>query len=99
MIEEKIESKLRESLAPRFLEVINESSMHNVPPGSESHFRLRIVTDAFAGVSRVQRHRKVHGLVQEELNSGLHALTLELMTPEEWQAKGGIGAESPACMG
>lgn len=98
-LQESIESKVRTELEPSHLEVINESSMHNVPAGSQSHFRLRVVTEAFQGVSRVKRHRQIHDLLGEELRGGLHALALELMTPAEWQLKGGIGAQSPDCMG
>ena len=53
-IQETIEQKIATSLAPVHLEVINESHMHNVPPGSESHFKVVIVTDTFDGVTRVR---------------------------------------------
>ena len=43
-VQTAIEKKLAESLTPAHLEVINESHMHNVPPGSESHFKVVIVT-------------------------------------------------------
>ncbi|MGY8992269.1 MAG: BolA family protein, partial [Rhodospirillales bacterium] len=48
-VQSVIESKISESLAPSYLEVINESHMHSVPPGSESHFKVIIVADSFEG--------------------------------------------------
>ena len=57
-VQSAIEQKLTNSLTPSHLEVINESHMHNVPPGSESHFKVVIVTDVFDGISRVRRHQQ-----------------------------------------
>jgi BolA family transcriptional regulator, general stress-responsive regulator len=94
-----IETKISDALAPDHLEVMNESHMHNVPPGSESHFKLVIVTDEFSGVSRVGRHQKINGILSEELRGGIHALSMETHTPDEWTAKGGQIMASPACHG
>ena len=98
-LQETIQTKLEETLRPSHLEVINESSLHNVPPGSESHFRLRIVSDTFEGQRLLARHRRVNELLAEEIAGPLHALALETMTGVEWRAKGGVGAESPECLG
>ena len=98
-VQETIQSKLEAAFRPSHLEVINESSMHNVPPGSESHFRLRIVSDSFEGQRLLARHRQVNELLNEEIAGPLHALALETMTADEWRAKGGVGAESPECLG
>ena len=98
-VQETIQSKLEAALRPSHLEVINESSMHNVPPGSESHFRLRIVSNSFEGQRLLARHRHVNELLAEEIAGPLHALALETMTAAEWRAKGGVGAESPECLG
>jgi BolA protein len=95
---QSIEQKLTQALAPTHLEVNDESHQHSVPAGSESHFNLVVVTEAFSGEARVQRHRRVHELLSEELAAGLHALTLTLLTPDEFAARGG-GIASPACMG
>jgi len=51
-VQDTIERKIAQSLTPAHLEVINESHMHNVPPGSESHFKVIVVADAFDGVNR-----------------------------------------------
>jgi BolA protein len=94
-----IEAKLRAALDPVHLEVLNESDRHAVPPGSESHFRLRVVARAFAGQRLVDRHRAVNRLLAAELAGKVHALALETLTPEEWAARGGAGRESPPCLG
>lgn len=98
-VQENITQKIAESLTPAHLEVINESHMHNVPPGSESHFKLVIVTDAFDGIPRVRRHQRVNGILEQEFKDGLHALSMQTMTPQEWTAKGHTVMESPACLG
>ena len=94
-----IETKIRDTFAPVHLEIVNESHMHSVPPNSETHFKLVVVSDAFAGTPLVQRHRKVNGILADELGGGVHALALQTLTPEEWEKKGGVTAASPNCMG
>ena len=96
--EQAIVATLTESLAPLHLEVENESSMHSVPKGSETHFRVLVVSAAFEGLSAVERHRRVHQALAAELASGLHALTLRLLTPAQWDA-GERAAASPPCLG
>ena len=98
-VQQSIERKIADSLTPAHMEVINESHMHNVPPGSESHFKLVIVADAFDGLPRVRRHQRVHGILEKELKEDVHALSMQVMTPQEWTAKGGKVMESPACLG
>jgi BolA protein len=98
-IQRQIEQQLREGFDPMHLEVDNESHMHNVPDGSESHFRVVIVSEAFAGKPLLQRHRAVNGALAAQLAGGVHALALHTMTPEEWFAKGGTAPASPPCEG
>ncbi len=98
-VQTAIEKKLAESLTPAHLEVINESHMHNVPPGSESHFKVVIVTEEFGGVSRVRRHQKVNLILAKELKEDIHALSMQTMTPEEWTDRGGHVMASPDCLG
>ena len=98
-LQQSIEAKISAALTPHHLEVINESSMHNVPEGSESHFRLRVVSDLFEGKRLVERHRTINQLLQTELSESIHALAMETLTPDEWQARGGVTAESPECLG
>lgn len=94
-----IERKIAASLAPAHLEVIDESHMHSVPPGSESHFKLVIVAERFAGETRVGRHRAVNRILADELANHIHALSLHTLTPDEWRAKGGAIPDSPPCLG
>ena len=98
-VQESIERKIAQSLTPSHLEVINESHMHNVPPGSESHFKVVVVTDAFDGVTRIRRHQRINGILEKELKEDIHALSMQTMTPEEWTARGGKVMASPACHG
>ena len=94
-----IETKIRESLLPSHLEVINESHMHNVPPGSESHFKVIVVSDVFEAKSRVQRHQTMNAVLADELAGPLHALSMQTQTDAEWDASGGRKVASPACHG
>lgn len=82
-----IEETLRTQLAPTRLEVVDESHLHAGHSGSreggETHFRLDVVSAAFEGKSRVDRHRLVNGLMDEAFKRGLHALALKARTPSE----------------
>lgn len=98
-VQAAITARLTEAFSPTALRVNNESSMHAVPPGSESHFRVVIVSDEFAGKSPVARHRAVHGALAEVFAGGLHALAIEARTPDEWNALNGRTSESPPCLG
>lgn len=98
-LQETIETKLNAALSPTHLEVMNESYRHSVPKGSETHFKLVVVSDAFEGLRLVQRHQKVNGLLADELKAGLHALSMETLTSGEWRARGGTVMESPPCLG
>jgi len=98
-IQSRIEAKLSGALNPVFLDVINESHMHHVPPGSESHFKVVVVSDGFAGKSRVARHQAVNALLAEEIAGPVHALSIQAHTQEEWQARGGAVLASPDCLG
>lgn len=93
-----MEHKLHEGIDVRHLEVVNESAAHNVPPGSESHFKVVIVSPQFEGKNLVQRHRMVYGLLGDELAGGVHALALHTYTEDDWQAQGGA-PDSPNCRG
>lgn len=94
-----IESKIGDSLKPSHLEVVDESHMHSVPPGSESHFKLVIVSDAFDNLSLVQRHQKVNRVLAGELKDSIHALSMETLTGAEWRRRGGKLFASPPCHG
>ncbi len=94
-IQEMMEKKLSEAFSPERLIVINESHLHaghhHVDGGheavfdgsGETHFRIRIVSPAFAGKSRIERHRAVNDLLADEMKAGLHALAIEPAAPGE----------------
>ena len=94
-----IEIKITNAIAPTHLEVINESHLHNVPPGSESHFKLVIVTNVFEGLSKVKRHQQINGLLADELKGSIHALSMQTLTPNEWSKSNNTVTTSPDCMG
>ncbi len=98
-VQHDIERKLRAALDPDHLEVENESHMHSVPPGSESHFKVIVVADAFHGQSRLARHRTVNGLLAAELAAGVHALSLHTYSGAEWAGARQSAPESPVCLG
>ena len=93
-----IEQKLEQTFNPEFLEVVNESFMHNVPEGSESHFKVTVVSNDFAEKRLIARHRLINQALAEELNT-IHALAIHTLTPDEYFAKAGKVADSPECLG
>ena len=95
--QQAIEQVVRQVFAPQHVELVNESYMHSVPPGSESHFKLVLVCDGFEGMRQVARHQKVYAALGE-LMQQIHALALHTYTPQEWQASSGAPA-SPQCLG
>jgi BolA protein len=86
-VEEEITQKLRQAFAPVALEVVNDSHRHAGHAGSpqtgESHFSIKVVSAAFAGKSRVERHRMVNDVLAEELKGPIHALAISALAPEE----------------
>ena len=98
-VQNTIEEKIKSSLAPQYLEVLNESNSHNVPPGSESHFKLTVVSDNFDGKMLLARHRIINQLLKEELEDSIHALSMHTYTPAEWEEKHGQSPKSPPCLG
>jgi BolA protein len=90
-----MEDKLKAAFSPERLIIINESHLHaghhhsgsdhhGAFDGSgETHFRVRIVSPSFAGMSRIERHRAVNHLLADELKAGVHALAIEPAAPGE----------------
>lgn len=91
--ESRMRTLLEEALAPLELVIVDESARHHghagARPEGETHYRLRIVSAAFEGLSRVARARRVHELLASEFAGGLHALALDLRTPAEAERQGG----------
>jgi BolA protein len=106
VIAEKIQAELHPLVHH---EIINESSGHSVPKGSETHFKLVLVSNKFTGLNPVQRHRLVYSLLKPEMRSTpednqnyhkIHALSIVAKTEAEWEKeKGSIDLTSPRCLG
>ncbi|NQZ00198.1 MAG: BolA family transcriptional regulator [Bdellovibrionales bacterium] len=95
IIAEKIEAKYKAVE----MSLLNESHMHS-GPATESHFKLFLVAPEFDGLSRVDRQRAVFDLLAEELAGPVHALSLRLLTPAEWQKQNQSAMpDSPDCAG
>lgn len=90
-VAETIERKLTQALAPQRLKVVDDSEKHKghagYREGGQTHFRVEVVSAAFAGMSRVARQRRVYDILGEELAGGVHALQLTTLTPEEDSAR------------
>ena len=99
MVREKIEEKLRTAFSPVHLEVHDESYRHNVPAGSESHFKIVIVSDSFIDQRFLARHRAIYGVLAEELDGSVHALALHSYTLKEWESLQDTVPASPECRG
>lgn len=94
----RIEDKLQ-VLDPVYLTVENESHMHSVPPNSETHFKVTLVSPRFEGMMPVKRHQQVYTILADEKAGPVHALALHLYTPDEWQARSNTRPDSPHCRG
>ncbi|ABA03667.1 transcriptional regulator, BolA protein family [Nitrobacter winogradskyi Nb-255] len=88
-VKDNISKKLSEAFAPESLDVADESYLHEGHaghrPGGETHFRIHIVSQAFEGKSRVERHRMINTLLAAELDGPIHALAIRAMAPGEQQ--------------
>lgn len=87
-VEKRMTKKLGDAFSPDRLEVINESSMHaghqqSFDGTGETHFRIRIVSSKFSGMTRIARHRAINQLLSEELAGDVHALAIEPAAPGE----------------
>jgi BolA protein len=93
-VADSIRQKLTAAFAPQSLDVVDESHRHAGHAGAtrddgsqgETHFHVRLVSAAFDGVSRVERQRRVHAALADELKGPVHALSLTLLAPPETRA-------------
>ena len=99
-IEAVIIDKLLSAFSPLHLDVVNESHQHNVAPGSESHFKVIIVSNSFEGDRLIKRHRAVNAILAIELSEHIHALALHTYTEKEWNEHYKANTPlSPKCLG
>ena len=86
-MQERIAARLKASLDPVRLEVVDDSGKHaghsGAKPGGETHYSLAVVSAAFAGKSRVQRHRLVYDALAAEIADGVHAIAIDARAPGE----------------
>jgi BolA protein len=92
----RIEQLLTSELSPLFLSVQDESNNHHVPEDAQTHFKIVIASTHFSSLTRVQRHRLINTLLKNEFDMGMHALSMFLYSPEEWDAKKAV-PQSPNC--
>lgn len=82
---ERIEAALRKALDPTLMEIVDESASHaghaHARAGGETHFRVRLTSAAFEGLTRVDRHRLVNAALAEEFSRGMHALAIDARAP------------------
>lgn len=95
--------RIKEQIKQKFpqlekLDIVDESHMHAGRAGQESHFKVMVVCSDFEGMNRVQRQRTINALLQSEFDGGLHALSMRLLTPEEF-SKQTQAYETPDCAG
>ena len=98
-VQQEIEQQLKAQLNLSFLDVANESHQHSVPPNSETHFRVIVVSEAFDGRRKVARHQQVYAALNAQLEGPVHALALHTYTPQEWQQRQQDAPASPECHG
>jgi BolA protein len=88
-VKDAITNKLHEAFSPESLDVVDESHLHEGHsghrPGGETHFRVYIVSKAFEGKSRIERHRMINAILAAELASSVHALAITALGPREGQ--------------
>lgn len=95
-IESRIVEKIKTAFQPQQMSLENESHRHQFSRGPEGHFKLLVVSPLFAGLRTLERHQKIFTLLKDEMNAGVHALSIRALTPEEGE-KMGLQFESPAC--
>ncbi len=98
-VQNEIHTKLRNVFNPDHLEVINESNQHNVPAGSESHFKVVLVSNSFEAKRQVARHQSIYAALADQLSGPVHALALHTYSPQEWAERQGVVPASPECLG
>ena len=81
----RLQATLQSSFAPSHIQVLDDSHKHT--KGPNSHYRVVVVSERFAGMGMVERHRAVQGSVREMFKEGLHSLAITAKTPGEWTGK------------
>lgn len=95
----RIEELVSQELTPEYLKVEDESANHHVPEGAQTHFKLTVVSPRFTDLSRISRHRLLNQMLKKEFELGMHALSMHLFTPKEWEDRNKQVNQSPLCKG
>lgn len=93
----RIHDALSSELKPDVLIIDDESHGHRVPKGAESHFKVVAISSCFESLTMVARHRLINKILASEFSEGLHALSLHLFTPLEWEKRNRTAPKSPEC--
>ncbi len=88
-MQREIEARLREALAAVHVEVEDESRLHAGHGATGGHYRAVVVSERFAGLSRVAAQRLVYGALGEWMDGPIHAFAVRTLTPEQWRAESG----------
>ncbi|MGB0945618.1 MAG: BolA family protein [Pseudoalteromonas marina] len=96
-MQQQIQEKVSNAIACKHLNVINESHMHS--KGTDSHFKVIVVSEEFLGKRLLQRHRQINEILKEELANHIHALAIHTYTPDEYTEHDGEAPASPNCLG
>ena len=92
--------RIHEALSPLHLELEDESYKHSAGPDAGTHWKCVVVSEAFEGKGRVQRHRAIFAALGDAMDTGVHAFSPRPMTPAEFAAKGGVVShQTPGCLG
>lgn len=94
--QQRLYDALSAHFKPDFLTVEDESHTHQ-RQGHETHFKILVVSDNFSKLSLIERHRLVYELTTSEFKTGLHALSLHLYTPDEWEKRKATPPQTPSC--
>lgn len=97
-LQNTIETQLQSSFSPSYLFVENESFRHSVPKGSETHFKIVLVSSLFEGKALLARHRSVNASLANVIPQ-VRALSLHTFTPDEWEREASNKFDSPLCHG
>jgi BolA protein len=96
-MQQQIQEKISNAIACKHLNVINESHMHS--KGTDSHFKVIVVSEEFLGKRLLQRHRQINEILKEELANHIHALAIHTYTPDEYAEHDSEAPASPNCLG
>lgn len=94
---DRIEKLLHREFSPLFLQVEDESKNHHVPQGAQTHFKIVMAAKTMTTLPRIDRHKLLNKLLKAEFDTGMHALSMHLYSPDEWLKYNQQVLSSPSC--